>query len=66
MTVGALLATTSSANASILAAARINFAMGRDKIVTNWFNDIHPDYATPYRSILVTPGRYGAARSPAR
>jgi amino acid transporter/nucleotide-binding universal stress UspA family protein len=54
MTVGALLATASSANASILASARINFAMGRDKIVTNWLNEIHPSYATPYRSILVT------------
>ncbi|SFR93999.1 amino acid/polyamine/organocation transporter, APC superfamily [Halomicrobium zhouii] len=54
MTLGALLATASSANASILASARINFAMGRDKIVTNWLNEIHPNYATPYRSILVT------------
>jgi amino acid transporter/nucleotide-binding universal stress UspA family protein len=56
MTIGALLATASSANASILASARINFAMGRDKIVTNWLNEIHPQYATPYRSILVTGG----------
>jgi amino acid transporter/nucleotide-binding universal stress UspA family protein len=56
MTVGALLATASSANASILASARINFAMGRDRIVTNWLNEIHPNYATPYRSILVTGG----------
>ncbi|OLZ39965.1 amino acid transporter [Natrinema saccharevitans] len=54
MTLGALLATASSANASILASARINFAMGRDKIVTNWLNEIHPNFATPYRSILVT------------
>ena len=56
MTVGALLATASSANASILSSARINFAMGRDKIVTNWLNEIHPNYATPYRSILLTGG----------
>ncbi|MFW6002979.1 MAG: amino acid permease [Halanaeroarchaeum sp.] len=54
MTIGALLATASSANASILASARINFAMGRDRIVTDWLNEIHPSYATPYRSILVT------------
>ncbi|SDF81163.1 amino acid/polyamine/organocation transporter, APC superfamily (TC 2.A.3) [Halorubrum xinjiangense] len=54
VTGGALLATASSANASILASARINFAMGRDKIVTNWLNQIHPQFATPYRSILVT------------
>ena len=56
VTLGALLATASSANASILASARINFAMGRDRIVTNWLNEIHPSYATPYRSILVTGG----------
>ena len=54
MTLGALLATASSANASILASARINFAMGRDEIVTDWLNEIHPRFATPYRSILVT------------
>lgn len=54
MTLGALLATASSANASILASARINFAMGRERIVTNWLNEIHPRFATPYRSILVT------------
>jgi amino acid transporter len=46
----------SSANASILASARINFTMGRDRIVTNWLNEIHSNYATPYRSILVTGG----------
>ncbi|WP_276253377.1 amino acid permease [Halomontanus rarus] len=54
ITLAALLATASSANASILASARINFAMGRDKIVTDWLNEIHPTFATPYRSIAVT------------
>ncbi|NUE03412.1 amino acid permease [Halorubraceae archaeon YAN] len=54
MTFGALLATASSANASILSSARINFAMGREKLVTPKLNEIHPKYATPYRSILLT------------
>ncbi|THE65867.1 amino acid permease [Salinadaptatus halalkaliphilus] len=54
ITIAALLATASSANASILASARINFAMGRDKIVTPALNEIHPRFATPYRSIAVT------------
>ncbi len=54
MIIGALLATVSSANASILSAARVNFAMGRDKILTNWLNQIHGEYRTPYRAILVT------------
>ena len=51
---GGLLATASSANASILASSRINFAMGRDKLVSGWLNEIHDQFATPYRSIAVT------------
>ncbi|WP_343067675.1 amino acid permease [Halobellus ruber] len=53
---GGLLATASSANASILASSRINFAMGRDRIVTPSLNEIHPRFGTPYRSIAITGG----------
>ena len=56
MLAGGLLATASSANASILASSRINFAMGRDSIVTPELNAIHPRFGTPYRSIAVTGG----------
>ena len=51
---GGLLATASSANASILASSRINFAMGRDRIVSPALNEIHERFATPYRSIAAT------------
>lgn len=54
MLFGGLLATASSANASILASSRINFAMGRDKIVTPELNRIHPRFGTPYRAIGLT------------
>jgi basic amino acid/polyamine antiporter, APA family len=54
--IGALFATASSANASILASSRINFAMGRDQILPSWFSKIHPRYMTPSRSILLTGG----------
>ena len=54
MVLGALLATVSSANASILSAARVNFAMGRDRILSNWLNEIHRRFQTPYRAILLT------------
>jgi amino acid transporter/nucleotide-binding universal stress UspA family protein len=54
MLFGGLLATASSANASIMASSRINFAMGRDRIVTPDLNEIHPRYGTPYRSIALT------------
>ena len=54
--IGALLATASSANAAILASSRINFAMGRDQVLPNWFSKIHSHYLTPTRAILVTGG----------
>jgi amino acid transporter/nucleotide-binding universal stress UspA family protein len=54
MVIGAVLATVSSANASILSAARVNFAMGRDKILSSWLNKIHKTYRTPFRAILMT------------
>ncbi|WP_207589469.1 amino acid permease [Halomontanus rarus] len=53
---GGLLATASSANASILSSSRINFAMGREKIVTPKLNEIHPRFGTPYKSIAITGG----------
>ncbi|MFQ6057940.1 MAG: amino acid permease [Anaerolineae bacterium] len=56
MSLAALLATASSANAAIMASSRINFAMGRDEILPGWFNQLHPRYLTPHRSILVTGG----------
>lgn len=54
MSLAALLATASSANAAIMASSRINYAMGRDRILPEWFNKIHPRYLTPHRSILIT------------
>jgi len=51
---GGILATVSSANASIMAASRISFAMGRDQLMPDWLNQIHFRFKTPYRSILVT------------
>ena len=49
-----LLATLSSANASIMAASRINLAMSRDQMVPKWLSKIHPKRLTPYRAILLT------------
>jgi amino acid transporter len=53
---GGIFATVSSANASIMAASRISFAMGRDHLMPDWFNQIHRRFRTPYRSIVVTGG----------
>jgi len=54
LSVAALLATASSANAAIIASSRINYALGRDKILPSWFSYIHPKYITPSNSILLT------------
>lgn len=54
MVFAGLLATTSSANASIMAASRINLAMARDHMIPQWLNEIHPRRLTPYRAIIVT------------
>ncbi len=49
-----LLATMSSANASILAASRINLAMARDRMAPGFFAKIHRNFLTPHRAILIT------------
>ncbi|MCB0078859.1 MAG: amino acid permease [Anaerolineales bacterium] len=49
-----LLATLSSANASIMASSRINLAMARDRMIPNWLAAIHDKFLTPYRAIVVT------------
>ncbi|MEA3403479.1 MAG: amino acid permease [Armatimonadota bacterium] len=51
---GAIMATVSSANASIMAASRISFAMGRDQLVWEWLNEVHPRFRVPHRAIIVT------------
>ncbi|NIR47763.1 hypothetical protein GWO43_04855, partial [candidate division KSB1 bacterium] len=45
--IAGLLATLSSANASILASSRINLAMARDRMVPNWLSAIHEKLLTP-------------------
>lgn len=49
-----LLATISSANASILSSSRINLAMARDRLIPNWLSKIHKKLLTPYRAIVLT------------
>lgn len=51
---GAVLATVSSANASILAASRVGFAMGKDRLLADWFGRVHERFGTPHRTVLAT------------
>lgn len=52
--VGAVMATVSSANASIMSASRISFAMGRDRLISQWLNQVHPRFRVPHRAIIIT------------
>ncbi|MFC6940751.1 amino acid permease [Salinirubellus sp. GCM10025818] len=52
----AVIAAISSSNSSVLAASRVIYAMGRDGVVTDWFNVSHPRFYTPHRAIAATGG----------
>lgn len=52
----AVVAAISSSNSSILAASRVIYAMGRDGLVSDWFNESHDRFYTPHRAILATGG----------
>lgn len=52
--VAGLFATLSSANASILAASRINLAMSRDGLFPEWLAMINARFVTPLRAIVLT------------
>ena len=47
-------ATVSTANAAIISSSRFPFAMGRDKLLPDWIIDVHEEYETPYRAIIIT------------
>jgi APA family basic amino acid/polyamine antiporter len=47
-----ILAITASINATILAGARIYYAMAEDKLFWSSFGSLHPEYSTPHLSIL--------------
>ena len=56
ITFAAILATVSSANASILSSSRIGLAMGEDRILHPWASKIHEKTETPSNSIVLTGG----------
>ncbi|WP_331233918.1 amino acid permease [Natronorarus salvus] len=54
--VAAVIAAISSSNSSILAAARVVFAMGRDNLMSDWLNQTHSRFRTPHRAVMATGG----------
>jgi amino acid transporter len=52
--IGAVRATVSSANASVLAAGRVSYAMCKEGMIVNWLFSLHDRYGTPHRTLVVT------------
>ncbi len=52
----AVLGLISMSNAGVLAASRYPFAMGRDRMLPDWSQDLNPRFATPVTAILLTGG----------
>ena len=51
---GALISMLSAANATILAGSRVKLALARNGHLPPSFADIHDDWETPYKSVLLT------------
>jgi len=54
MSIAAIAAFVSTANAGIMAASRYPFALARDKLLPNIFESVSPRFGTPVISVLLT------------
>jgi nucleotide-binding universal stress UspA family protein len=54
--VGALFSMLSAANATIMAGSRVKLAMARRNHLPRGFEDLHPRFNTPYKTVLLTGG----------
>jgi len=42
-----------SANSGVMSASRLTYSMSRFHFISEWFNEIHPKFRTPFRTILI-------------
>jgi len=56
MLAAGILVNLSSAKTAIMASSRINYGMGRDGVLPDWFSHIHPELNTPSNAMVVTGG----------
>jgi amino acid transporter/mannitol/fructose-specific phosphotransferase system IIA component (Ntr-type) len=56
MSIAALLAFVSTANAGIMTASRNPMAMSKDELLPDFLKKVRPKFGTPYYSILLTGG----------
>lgn len=56
LSIAAMVAFITTANAGILAASRSPLAMSRDQLLPDFLGKVHPKFKTPVTSILITSG----------
>jgi len=54
MSIGAILAFVSTANAGIMAASRYLLALSRDKLLPSWLESVNSRFRTPHVAVVVT------------
>lgn len=54
VTVAAILAFVTTANAGIMAASRYPLALGRDRLLPGFLSKVNPQYGTPVTAIVIT------------
>jgi len=42
-----------SANSGVMSASRLTYSMSRFHFISEWFNEVHPKFRTPFRTILI-------------
>jgi len=42
-----------SANSGVMSASRLTYSMSRFQFISEWFNEVHPKFHTPFRTILI-------------
>ena len=52
--IAGLTATMSALNATIYSSSRVSFAMGRDRSLPGFFDNVHPERRTPHLAILLS------------
>lgn len=53
ISIAVIISTFGAANGSLMASARVPFAMAREKMFFNYLGKVHPRFATPHTSLVV-------------
>ena len=53
ISIAVIVSTFGAVNGSLMASARVPFAMAHSKMFFNWLGKVHPRYATPHTSLVV-------------